>query len=133
MWRAGIERAQPTGLAAYVVAERVAESCLRGRAPVVIDAVNPVEEARRAWRELARRVSGAALSFVEVVCSDAEEHRRRVEARESDVEGLSVPTWEQVVGREYEPWTDERLVLDTSGPTADPVETVKEYVTGSGN
>lgn len=95
---------------------------------MVVDAVNPVEDARRAWRELAQRVPGAALSFVEVVCSDIAEHRRRVEARESDIEGLAMPTWEQVLSREYEPWTDERLVLDTANVGGDPVSAVERYV-----
>lgn len=128
MWRAGIDRSQPTGLAAYVVAERIAESCLWAGVAVVVDAVNPVEEARRAWRDLAQRVPGAALAFVELVCSDMDEHRRRVEARDSDLDGLAMPTWEQVEAREYEPWTDERLVLDTAEASDDPIGAVERYV-----
>jgi predicted kinase len=127
MWRAGIGRDQPTGLAAYVVAEAVAESCLRAETAVIVDAVNPVEEARRAWRELAQRV-GAALRVVEVVCADAAEHRRRVERRRTDIDGLDVPTWEQVIRREYEPWSEDRLVLDTSRPDFDGIAAVEAYL-----
>jgi predicted kinase len=127
MWRAGIGREQPTGLAAYVVAEAVAEGCLRAGTPVIVDAVNPVEEARRAWRELAQR-AGAALRVVEVICSDSAEHRRRVERRRADIDGHEVPTWQQVTSREYEPWSEERLVLDTSTPDFDCIAAVEDYV-----
>jgi predicted kinase len=127
MWRAGMDREQPTGLAAYVVAQAAAESCLRAETAVIVDAVNPVEEARRAWRELAQRV-GAALRVVEVVCADAAEHRRRVERRRTDIDGLDVPTWEQVISREYEPWSEDRLVLDTSRPDFDGIAAVEAYL-----
>ena len=40
----------------------------------------------------------------EVVLSDPHEHRRRVEQRRSDLVGLTVPTWAQVLGRNYQPW-----------------------------
>jgi predicted kinase len=53
--RAGVDAGQPTGLAAYFVAERMAESVLATGASVIVDAVNAVEPARYQWRELARR------------------------------------------------------------------------------
>ena len=40
MYRAGIDHAQPAGLAAYVVVEAMAEPALRAGQAVVIDAVN---------------------------------------------------------------------------------------------
>jgi hypothetical protein len=54
MCRAGIERTQPIGLAAYVVAEAVAGDILALGQSVVVDAVNAVEPARQMWRELAK-------------------------------------------------------------------------------
>ena len=69
MWRAGIAREQPTGLAAYVAAEAVAEGCLHAGTSVVVDAVNAVEDARQAWRDLAAR-TGEQLRIIEVICSD---------------------------------------------------------------
>ncbi|CAN5406259.1 hypothetical protein BH24ACT9_BH24ACT9_06870 [soil metagenome] len=38
------------GAAGYLVANRVAESCLRAGLDVVADAVNPVQVAREGWR-----------------------------------------------------------------------------------
>jgi predicted kinase len=128
MWRAGIAREQPTGLAAYVVAEAVAEGCLRAGSSVVVDAVNAVETARQAWRDLAAR-TGEPLRVIEVVCSDAAEHRRRVEGRSADLEGHYVPTWAQVVAREYEPWHESRLVVDTSRSLAECRVQIEEYLT----
>jgi hypothetical protein len=57
----------------------------------VIDACNPVEPARQWWRELAA-ASGHELRIIEVTCSDAEEHERRVSSRHSDLEGFPMPT-----------------------------------------
>jgi hypothetical protein len=69
------------------------------------------------------------LRVIEVVCSDAVEHRRRVEQRRADIDGHEVPTWQQIVDREYEPWSEERLVLDTSRTDLDCVAAVEQYVT----
>ncbi|MEJ8642148.1 ATP-binding protein [Streptomyces sp. MS1.HAVA.3] len=114
MWRAGVARGQPTGLAAYVVAEAVADGVLALGQTVIIDAVNAVEEAREQWRLLAAR-HGVPVVFIEVVCSDAAVHRRRLEGRSRGIEGFYEPAWEAVERRreEFVPWSDDRLVLDS--------------------
>jgi predicted kinase len=104
-------RDNPVG---YVVAERIAADQLVAGRDVVADAVNEVAPARDGWVALAER-TGAMLRFVEVVCSDAAEHRRRVEGRTADMPGQGVPTWQQVQQRRYEPWTQDRLVIDNVG------------------
>jgi hypothetical protein len=43
------------------------------------------------------------LLEVEVVCSDTREHRRRVETRRTDIPGLKLPAWGDVLVREYAP------------------------------
>jgi predicted kinase len=100
-----------------------ADQLVAGR-DVVADAVNGVAPARAGWVALGDR-TGAALRFVEVLCSDAAEHRRRVEARRPEMPGQGVPTWEQVQRRRYEPWPPElsgRLVIDNIGDEAGYVE-----------
>jgi predicted kinase len=129
MWRAGVSRSEPTGLAAYVVADAIAEGSLRAGTPVVVDAVNPVEAARRGWRALSAR-TGAPLYVIEVVCSDRAEHRRRVEQRQGDLEGLSVPTWADVLAREYEPWHEPRLVVDTADRLEECVQQIEQQLLG---
>lgn len=52
---------------------------------------------------------------------DREEHRRRVEAREADIPGHEVPTWEAVDRGEWQEWESgrdrEQLLADTSEST----------------
>ena len=74
----------------YVVAERVATDQLIAGRDVVADAVNGVAPARAGWADVAAR-TGARLRFVEVHCSDAAEHRRRVESRAPEMPGHGVP------------------------------------------
>ena len=128
MWRAGVARDQPTGLAAYVVAHAVAEGTLAAGVPVVVDAVNPVEDARRGWHDLAQRLP-RPVRMIEVVCLDEVEHRRRVESRTADLEAHAPPTWDEVLDRRYEPWEEPRLTVDTSGRSLlECVADVLDYV-----
>ena len=104
------------GPAGYIVAYRLAESNLRLGRVVVADSVNPLTISRDAWRAAAD-AAGCRLVDVEVICSDTAEHRRRIETRTSDVAGLALPTWQDVIDREYEAWDRPRIVLDTAGRT----------------
>ena len=54
------------------------------------------------------------LVEVEVICSYAAAHRRRVEERVTDLPGFVQPTWAEVVDRDYQPRDDDRLVIDTA-------------------
>jgi predicted kinase len=99
--------------AGYCVGNAVAEDNLRLGRSVIADSVNPIQVSRDAWRSVARRASSPILE-VEILCSDAIEHRRRVEKRTGDVDRLKLPTWSEVMAREYEPWDREHLVVDTS-------------------
>jgi len=90
---------------------------------VIADSVNPLAITRDAWRRVAATTSSVVVE-IEVVCSDVDEHRRRIETRTTDVAGLTLPTWQQVVDREYEPWNRPRLVLDTANRT--PAEALEE-------
>ena len=58
---------------------------------------------------------------IEVICSDPSEHRRRVETRNADIDGLSWPTWQAVLERTYEDWTRPHLVLDTAKKSIEEV------------
>ena len=87
----------------YLVARDVARENLRLGQPVIVDAVNPIAYTRELWRIVAAETAARLVEF-EVVCSDAAEHRRRVETRSVDIDGLRLPTWQEVLDREYEPW-----------------------------
>jgi predicted kinase len=60
----------------YVVAGWVAADQLRSGRPVVADAVNNVRAAREGWTTVAGDCA-VPVRFIEVICSDVNEHRRR--------------------------------------------------------
>ncbi|WP_248307300.1 AAA family ATPase [Bosea sp. FBZP-16] len=101
------------GAAGYTMAFAIAGENLSLGVAVVADCVNPVAESRAAWRQLGRASAVPHLD-IEVVCSDKAEHRRRVEQRQPDVPGFVLPDWASVETRDYQPWTGDRLIVDTA-------------------
>lgn len=97
----------------YRVAYGVAEDNLRLGHVVIADSVNPWPLTREAWRSVAERAGVPSLD-VEVICSDPFEHRRRVESRLPDIIGQRLPTWQEVLARDYHPWDREHLMIDTA-------------------
>lgn len=109
MHRAGIAT---VGAAGYAVAQQLATDNLRLGHIVIADSVNPVAASRAGWRAAAEHI-GVRQVEIEVVCSDAAEHRRRVETRQADLAGHRMPSWADVQALHYEPWTVD-LVVDTA-------------------
>ena len=102
----------------YVVAYRLAADNLRLGLRVIADSVNPLPVTRSAWREVAIRANTPFVE-IEVICSNPAEHRARIEARTSEIDGMRLPTWNEVVRRDYEPWEDAQLVIDTAGKSVE--------------
>ena len=125
--RAGIDADQPTGLAAYLVAEEIAEKELDSGRTVIVDAVNAAEPARLQWRDLAARAD-VRLRVIEVVCSDESLHRARLEKRERGLPHLEETTWRAVEQslEEYAPWTGPSSALPRV--TLDSVESLGSNV-----
>ena len=110
----------------YAVAQAVAADNLALGRTVVADCVNPWPLTRTAWRSVAER-AGVRVLEVEMVCSDEIEHRRRVESRVADIEGHELPTWKEVVDRDYRPWDTPRLLIDTArSSVAQSVDSIME-------
>jgi predicted kinase len=107
----------------YRVGYAIAEDNLRLGRTVVADSVNPIALTRDAWIGVAHHAQ-VGVAEVEVICSDPQQHRQRVETRSADISGLRLPTWEEVVSREYEPWGRNHIVIDTSGRSV--AESIKE-------
>jgi len=128
--RAGIDPDQPTGLAAYLVAETLAESIIRAGRGLIVDAVNAVDPAREQWVNLAARLD-EPLKFVEVTCSDPTVHRARLEARSRNLPHLTEPTWfavEQSLD-EYAEWTGPSAEIDRiTVDSVEPLEVVVERI-----
>lgn len=102
----------------YRTGYAIAEDNLRLGHLVIADSVNPWPLTRDAWVDVGRR-AGVTVLEVEVTCSDAAEHRRRVASRTADVPGLRLPSWDEVTRRDYRPWARDRLVVDTATTTVD--------------
>lgn len=129
LWRSGIARDQPTGLAAYVVAENLARGQMLLGNDAIIDAVNDVEAARNQWVSLAVELS-QPLAFIEVFCSDDEVHRQRLAGRRREILGYPEPTWESVIPRRasFRNWNDARLRVDSMQPLNETTASVLNYI-----
>ena len=112
MRNAGLTVSGPEG---YLAARDLAGDNLRLGHTVIADSVNPVAITRAYWHETAARMT-VELVEIEVICSDKVQHRRRVESRVTDIPGLVLPSWQQVLDRRYEPWKTAH-VIDTAGRT----------------
>jgi predicted kinase len=123
--------APPLGPVGYAIAHEIAAASLQAGAHVVVDAVSAVPAARAGWATLAAG-AGTPLRVIEVVVTDTAEHRRRVENRKSDVEGLVVPTWAQVTALVYEPWDADRdgprLLVHNDGTPTDTMRLIRPYL-----
>jgi predicted kinase len=131
MWRAATDRAQPTGLAAYVVVEAVGSELLRLGQNVIVDAVNDAEQARQQWVDLADKHT-TPLRFI--ICSDAAAHRRHVEGHDPARDRFRQPTWSSVQARrlDLELWDEDRLVVDSMEPLSHNLERAIDYVRRAG-
>lgn len=98
----------------YKLAFALARENLNKGVAVVADSTNPVAESRQGWIEAAS-LCGVKYLEIEVVCSDITEHRARIENRNTDIEGLTLPDWQSVLNREYVPWGSADFQIDTAG------------------
>ena len=122
--RESMLKIDPCEDAGYLAACGLARSNLLLGRQVIADTVNPVEASRQLWRDTAK-AAGATLFNIEVICSDREMHRNRVETREADIEGHPLPDWHRVEARLYEPWTSVDLKIDTAkSSVGQSVETI---------
>jgi predicted kinase len=108
----------PVGEAGYRVGYAVAEDNLRLGRTVVADSVNPLRITREAWRNVAKRTGVTSIEVL-VVCSDQVEHRHRIEMRKTDIAGVGLLTWQDILTRGFEPWDREHVVIDTAGQTVE--------------
>jgi predicted kinase len=116
MLRAGLAACFETGLAAYLIAQALADARLALGQGAIIDAVNAEEPGKDMWRALGAK-HGVPLRILECVCSDVAKHRARLESRQRGLSpSFREPTWEDVERRRlaYTAWTEPLLQLDTA-------------------
>ena len=97
----------------YLIAVEIAADQLKNHLSVIADCVNPLELTRNWWRQAAA-AAGCRAVEVEFICSNAELHRLRAETRTTDIPGMKLPEWEEILRREYECWRHPHLVIDTA-------------------
>jgi predicted kinase len=131
---AGIGSNQPTGLAAYLVADSIADAALANGLNIIIDAVNAVDAAREQWLELAQK-HHEQIKFLEIVCSDTDIHKERLASRDRNLAHIPDPTWHAVEQSldEYSEWTGDtaavpRLTLDSVAPLGTVVEAALAFL-----
>jgi predicted kinase len=110
---AGMGDKTDIGPAGYLAGYAAAIDNLRLGLTVVADSVNSLHVTRSGWRNAAFE-AGVQIVEIELICSDSAMHRKRVEERQADIHGHSLPTWKSVLERQYDAWESEHLVVDTA-------------------
>lgn len=117
------------GWGGYELLTTLADDNLALGRGVILDSVTWTRALRWNWSALAAR-HHARFRPIEVSCSDAAEHRRRIEARTRGIAGLPEVPWARVEASRslYESWDGDRLSLDSLRPLDDLVRTALAYV-----
>lgn len=79
---------------------------------VIIDCCNPILESRELWNKLSE-VNSTKVINIEVICGDKQIHQNKVETRYKSNPN-KYPTWQNVLGRDYEFWKNEIIRVDTA-------------------
>lgn len=129
--KAGFDKNNKTGLAAYLVAKDLAIEQIKTGNSVIIDAVNAEEDAKDTWRSLAED-SKLSLILVETFL-DETEHRRRIEARVRNLQGIPEVTWDKVIERRnsYTQWKEPTMKVDSSKNLSANLNSVINYLQAS--
>jgi predicted kinase len=120
------------GVAAYEVAGAVAAQNLALGRTVVVDAVSDSEAARSTWwRAAAVAESASPWSRCGVRTRSSTAAGWRVAA--ATPAHIAEPTWTDVLQRaeHYEPWSVDRLVVDSTQPLDHLVDQVRKHVAAS--
>jgi len=100
----------------YRLSYRIAADNLNLGNNVIADSCNPISLTRSEWQEVAS-LNGVGFVNIEVLCSDIEEHKKRIESRGNDIQGLALPSWSEIEKRQYDSWDCKRIVIDTASKT----------------
>lgn len=97
----------------YRLSYRLAQDNLKLGCSVIADSCNPISLTRKEWQEVAES-SCANFINIEIICSDTAIHKQRVESRKASVPNLKLPSWQDVLSREYHEWDQPCIVIDTA-------------------
>jgi predicted kinase len=125
----GAQAGRDLGYASYELMTTLAARQIDiGQSAILVGAVSR-ERVRGQWRDLAAAYR-ARWRVIECVCSDESIHRQRLETAQPDIPGGYKMTWRDVeeVRAGFEPWTDDRLIVDTVRALRTNVRTVLAYL-----
>ena len=127
--REGISHASyQTGPEGYLTGYYLAEDNLKMGMTVIADSVNALTITREGWLKTAKQTRATAIQ-IEIYCYNKIEHRKRCETRVDDIKNLTPPTWRSVCEREFEPWLDVDIRLDTAATTIDNcLEKITDFI-----
>ena len=100
----------------YKLAYKIAEDNLKIGNSVISDQCNPIKITRNEWNEVAIKNDCKYIN-IEIICSNKEEHKNRIENRKTEIKNLRLPTWEEIMERKYELWDEEHIIVDTANKT----------------
>ncbi|MDR1019246.1 MAG: AAA family ATPase [Synergistaceae bacterium] len=109
----------------YRLAYRIAEDNLKIGNNVISDQCNPIKLTREEWNNVALKNNCKYIN-IEIICSDKIEHIKRIEKRRNEIANLKLPTWEEIIKREYDLWEEEHIIIDTPNKTVE--ECTKELM-----
>ena len=100
----------------YKLAYKIAEDNLKIGNSVISDQCNPIKITRNEWNDVAIKNDCKYIN-IEIICSNKEEHKNRIENRKTEIKNLRLPTWEEIMERKYELWDEEHIIVDTANKT----------------
>ena len=102
------------GPAGYILGYKVASNILDLGLIVVAGSVNPLTITRDVWRTIGT-AAGTRVIEIDTVCTDQNEHKKRVHTHIVNIEGLKPPNWVDIQKPEYDEWHRETTFIDTAG------------------
>ena len=116
------------GYVGYELLTVLAERQLMLGQSVILDSVASTQAIRAIWKDLATQY-GADWRVIECVCPDESIHRSRLMTRKRNIPGWHELEWSDVekVKQYYQPWDEDRLVLDMANSIDRNISGVKSY------
>ena len=125
---------KPLGFAGYQLLTILAERQLMLGQSAILDSVASTESIRSSWKQLAAEYD-AKWCVIECICSDEGVHRARMNVRQRNIPGWHELDWSEVerVKAYYQPWEEDRLILNAVKPLEDNLKRIFEYLHHEGD
>jgi predicted kinase len=118
------------GMIGYGLLTTLARRQLSLGQSAILDSVAGFSSIRATWRSPAEEYD-ASWFAIECTCSSSDLHRQRLSQRKRGIPGWPELDWSEVerVQSYFEPWSEERLNLDSLAPMSENLARAVSYVT----